>query len=435
MLKKLGVGIIFEKEGVNTLEMDDEILLTIFGLAQAESESLSKNVAMGFRQSFKSGKVSIHYNGFLGYKKGADGQPEIVPEEAAIVKRIFHRYLAGDSVSQIKHDLESDGVLTVHGGTTWSAPALRYLLKNEKYAGDALLQKTYVADVLAKQSKKNNGELPQYYIQNNHPAIIDRDVFNKVQNEITRRSEKQKIPSKIAKTEQSKYSGKYALNEALVCGECGTPYRRVTWTQHGEKRAVWRCISRLEHGKKFCKQSPTLDEIELHATIMEVLSEVVARENLTSTLDNCVIAAQNTNPQTAAYLAAKRRVAELDVKFNELLKIPVNDEDADYFANKCAEIMSERSENEAIICEYEADTKNSQQSENSVKLFASETFAVTEYDESLVRQLIDTIRVQEGGKLQFTLKGGEQIDKQIITNRTEAEQCKTQQSATFQSMN
>jgi hypothetical protein len=167
---------------------------------------------------------------------------------------------------------------------------------------------------------------------------------------------------------------------------------------------------------------------------MEVLSEVVARENLAATLDNCVIAAQNTNPQTTVYLAAKRRVAELDVKFNELLKIPVNDEDTDYFANKCAEIMSERSENETIISEYEANSDNSQQSKNSTELFASETFAVTEYDKSLVRQLIDTIRVQEGGKLQFTLKGGEQIDKQI-TNETEAEQCKTQQSATYQSMN
>jgi len=280
-LKKLGVGIIFEKEGVNTMEMDDEILLTIFaGLAQAESESLSKNVAMGHRQSYKAGNVPFHYKNFLGYRKGADGEPEIVPEEAAVVKRIFHRYLAGDSVAQIIKDLEADGIPAARGGEKWSPATVRNMLRNEKYIGDALLQKTYVADVLTKQSKKNHGELPQYYITNNHPAIIDRDIFQKVQEEIARRGCKRKVQSKSARTEQSKYSGKYALNEILVCGECGTPYRRVTWTQHGEKRIVWRCISRLEHGRKYCKESPTLHESPLHAAVMDAISEVVDHEAL-----------------------------------------------------------------------------------------------------------------------------------------------------------
>jgi DNA invertase Pin-like site-specific DNA recombinase len=216
-LKQMGIGIIFEKEGVNTLEMDDEILLTIFSsLAQAESESLSKNVAMGFRQAFKAGKAIIRYNGFLGYRKDENGEPEIVPEEAAVVKRIFYRYLAGDSVLKIKKDLEADGIPTVMGKPEWSDAVLRYMLKNEKYAGDVLMQKTYVSDVLTKRTKKNNGELPQYLITNNHPAIIDRDVFNKVQEEISRRAAKMKMPSRTAKTEQSKYSGKYALNEMLT---------------------------------------------------------------------------------------------------------------------------------------------------------------------------------------------------------------------------
>jgi DNA invertase Pin-like site-specific DNA recombinase len=128
-LKKMGIGLIFEKEGVNTLGMDDEILLTIFaGLAQAESESLSKNVAMGHHQSYKAGKVAFHYKGFLGYRKGADGQPEIVPEEAAIVRRVFHRYLAGDSVGQIVKDLEADGIPAKKGGEKWSVHTVRYTI-------------------------------------------------------------------------------------------------------------------------------------------------------------------------------------------------------------------------------------------------------------------------------------------------------------------
>jgi hypothetical protein len=306
------------------------------------------------------------------------------------------------------------------------------MLKNEKYVGDVLMQKTFVADVLTKQSKKNNGELPQYYISNNHPAIIDRDVFNMVQEEISRRASMQKTPGKNAKTAQSKYSGKYALNEALMCAECGTPYRRATWTQYGQKRVVWRCISRLEHGKKFCKTSPTLDETELHAAIMDALGEVIDREPLLDALSNSVRAAQNANPQARAYIAAKRRIAELDAQFNKLLELAANAaDDADYIDGKFREISEQRSEALAAVAEYES-THEAQTQSLPADIF--EPFAVTQYDESLVRQLIDTIKVHSNGTLQITLKGGEQIERQISTKQTEERLCATQQYNTYQSM-
>lgn len=283
-LKALGVGVIFEKENIRTLEDNDEMLLTVMGsLAQAESESLSKNVRMGFHQSFKEGNVPFH--DMLGYRRGSDGTPEILPEEAEVVRRIFDSYLAGNSVGQIVKDLETNQIPATKGGSKWSPATVRNILRNERYIGDALLQKSYIEDVLTGKSRKNNGQYPQYYVQNNHPAIISREMFDKVQIEIARRgSMRRKIPSRTARTEQSKYSGKYALTEILVCGECGTPYRRVTWTHQGRKRIVWRCVSRLEHGKRYCKRSITLDEQALHEAIRSAVNQVVSKELLLEAL-------------------------------------------------------------------------------------------------------------------------------------------------------
>lgn len=204
-LKALGSAVIFEKENINTLETDTEMMLTIMScFAQAESESISKNVSWGIRQSFKNGNVPMQYARFLGYRKGADGQPEIVPEEADIVKEIYRLYLDGMSLNMIADTL------------------------NEKYTGDALLQKTYVTDCITKKVRKNNGELPMYLIKDHHEPIISRDDFNRVQEEIARRSAKRAVADKLTKGKQGKYSAKYALSELLICGECGSHYRRVT---------------------------------------------------------------------------------------------------------------------------------------------------------------------------------------------------------------
>jgi DNA invertase Pin-like site-specific DNA recombinase len=417
-LKKMGVGVIFEKEGVNTFEMDDELILTIFAsLAQAESESLSKNVAMGFRQAFKAGKVNFHYKGFLGYEKGEDGQPKILDEEAAVVRRIYHRYLAGDSVAQIIRDLEADGIPSAKGCEKWSPGVVRYMLRNEKYMGDALLQKTYVADVLTKQVRQNLGELQQWYISNNHPAIIERDVWNKVQEEIARRGCKRKEPSKNARTMQSKYSGKFALNEILVCGECGTPYRRVTWARNGTKRVVWRCISRLEHGKERCKNSPTLHEVPLQAAVMDAISDLADRGTLTAALRAGTDAAYRVDKDSLIYRAAKSRLESLDAQFEKLLAYAgTAGPNAAHYDKKFKEIGEERAVKLEIVAEYEAhQSEHSHEAEidAACEMLETESFTLDEYDDYLVRQIVDTIRVMEGGKLHITFKGGEVTEREV----------------------
>lgn len=221
-LRAQNIAVIFEKEAINTLEMSDEIILTVLSMiAQSESESQSRNVAMGIRMGYKAGKVPFRKH-LLGYRKGDNGEFVVVPEQAEIVKEIFRRYLKGSSIQDISRYLEERRVMSPKGSCKWSTSTILSMLQNEKYAGDALLQKTFVQDCLSKKVIRNNGVLPMYLIQNHHEAIIDRITFNRVQEEIARRKGKRKVSDK-AITEQSKYSSRFALTELLVCGECGTP--------------------------------------------------------------------------------------------------------------------------------------------------------------------------------------------------------------------
>ena len=321
-LRTLGIAVISEKENINTLTAESEMLITIMScFAQAESESISKNVAWGIRQSFKNGNVPMQYARLLGYQKGKNDLPEIVPQEAEIVKEIFRRYLDGASMEQIAEGLNSRGLTTKGSGSPYRKIVIQRILTNEKYTGDALLQKTYITDCITKKSRKNNGELPMYLVKNHHEPIISRADFNRVQEEMARRGAKKAIANKLTKTEQGKYSAKYALSELLVCGECGTHYRRVTWTAKGFKEIKWRCINRIQYGKKNCHSSPTVDEQALHKAIVSAINEFcevkddvakVLRESITEVLDPTL----NGNVQ-----AAQQRIDELARNIDELIKL------------------------------------------------------------------------------------------------------------------
>ena len=274
MLRARGIGVIFEKENINTLTESSEFLITLFsGFAQAEIESLSKNVTWGKEKSRAAGNVPFQYKKLLGYRKGEDEKPEIDPDEAKTVLRIYRRYLDGCSLSQIKQELEADRIPTAQAVQRWSYQVIHNILTNERYIGDAMLGKTFSTGCINGQVKQNTGERLQSYVENNHPAIIPREMFYRVQEEMARRASKRKVMQRHGKTELGKYSAKYALSELLVCGECGTPYKRCTWARNGKKRIVWRCISRLEFGTKYCHSSPTLDEEKLHQAILEALNE------------------------------------------------------------------------------------------------------------------------------------------------------------------
>mgnify|MGYP002734854707 FL=1 len=246
MLRAMGIGIYFEKENINTLDMDSEMLITMLGaFAQAESESISRNVAWGKRKAIQDGKIFVNFNQLYGYFLREDGSPGINLDKAAVVQFIYQQYLYGDSLRMIKDKLDKDGILNPKGEAGWLISSIKSILTNEKYCGDVLGQKTYKESVIGGKVMKNNGQLPQVLVQNNHPRIITREMFYAVQEEMKRRTAS-RSPSTKSATGRTSYASKYALSERLVCGECGTLYRRCTWTIRGKKKIVWRCVSRLD---------------------------------------------------------------------------------------------------------------------------------------------------------------------------------------------
>ena len=402
LLKANGIGVYFEKENINTLTESSEFLITLFsGFAQAESESLSKNVAWGWRKSAEAGNVYFQYKRMLGYRKGTDGQPEIVPEEAEIIRRIYRRYLAGCSLGQIKQELEQDNIPTAQKVERWSSAVIHNILTNEKYMGDALLQKTYITDCISKKVKKNMGERPMYYVENNHPAIIPRETFDQVQKEMTRRSSKRKVLQKSGKTELGKYSGKYALTELLVCGECGSPYKRVTWARNGKKRIVWRCVSRLEFGTKYCHNSPTLDESRLHNAILAAMNEYAAiRQEVCPDVLAMVEEAKRAMSQAGAMLLElKKRMDEVSQEQSDVLdRLLANMADAELNARMKALTDEKEALKAQILKVQQKEVSMAEQAAKRQQMWDSLkecSAGYTEFDDEFVRQIIRKITVED----------------------------------------
>ena len=417
-LKEMGIPIIFEKEGINTLQVSSELLIALFGgLSQAESESISMNVKMGKRQSLKNGNVPFCYKSFLGYRKGEDGKPEIDENQAVTVRRIFSEYLAGKSLLDISNGLIADNVLTAKGKINWTSARIRSILTNEKYKGDALLQKTYITDFISKKSKKNNGELPMYYVENNHPAIIERSVFDRVQEEISRRNSKKKVKQIGTKTELGKYSSKYALTELLYCGRCGTPYRRCTWSKNGKKKIVWRCISRLDYGKKYCKDSPSLEESLIQNAIADAITQKAKTENAGADHIRKHIEIYRNSQDTDSILAKQERLREIQEGIDQLTDIdPKAAQNVDFdeqFESLYSEMYKLKDELDNI-------EKNKHKSENAADSLNEITEIMNglknrpvEYDDIVVRQLIECIKVISKDTLCICFKDGTKTEAKI----------------------
>lgn len=419
-LKELGIAVIFENENINTMKADTEIIITMLaGFAQAQSESISQNVRWGKRQAFKSGKVSFQYSRIYGYERGENNKPRVVPEQAAVVRRIFQSYLAGSSVPDIKRMLEAEGIAAAGGKPQWSVGALQYMLRNEKYCGDALLQKTFVENCISKKTRKNNGELPKYLVQNHHEAIIDRTLFEKVQAEIARRAGKRKVSDKTSKTGQSKYSGRYALTELLICGNCGTPYKRVTWSKRGKKKIVWRCISRLDYGTKYCKSSPTVDEERLQAAVLKAINTMMSnRERLIGILKtNLEITLSEKSSGATNPYAIENRIRELQDSMMELVAVAAKAGNAESYEDKFREISEEIKSLQKTLEQYQAEQNGpdelARQIDDICKALEDAPFEITEYSNNIVRQFIDTIKVVNEDKLLFIFKGGITIEQPL----------------------
>ena len=209
-------------------------------------------------------KVQINHNRFLGYTKDADGNLVIDPEQAETVKRIYREYLEGLSMDKIAAGLERDGILTGAGGKKWHTSTINKILRNEKYIDDALLQKTYTTDFLNKTRVKNNGLVPQSYVEGDHEAIIPKDIYLQVQEELVRR----RVVKTSANGKKRSYSCNHCFSQIVICGECGEMFRRLHWNNRGVKSIVWRCISRLESTGLEC-HARTINDLVLQDAVLK----------------------------------------------------------------------------------------------------------------------------------------------------------------------
>ena len=391
-LKANNIGIIFEKEGINTLDAVSETFLTWFSaFAQAESESLSQNVTRGKRMGYKEGKFSFP-SCLYGYDRGDGKTPVIIPEQATVIRKMFHMYLEGKSIRGIKEWLNANKIETPKGDESWSRSTVSGILRNEKYKGDVLLQKSYTVDYLTKTTAKNKGEVTQYYIENNHDGIVSREIFDMVQDEMQRRA------SLYSSKTPSKYSSKYALTGKVICGECGAKYRRVTWSRNGKKKIVWRCTERLANGIMNCKNSPTILEEDLHNAIIDSLKEILPKFNdIAKKVENEIEAVMkkydDNNPQVI-----QRKIQNFEKEIEVLRNILKETDDKEFYIEKIKRIENELlklNKIDSFISE-----KESYDLINQIKnIVNNKELNMDTYFDIVTRKIVQNILVYRTGKI------------------------------------
>ena len=401
LLKDKNITVYFEKESINTMDAKGEVLITIMAsLAQQESQSLSQNVKLGLQYRYQQGKVTVNCNRFLGYTKGNDGKLVIDPEQSEVVKRIYREYLEGSSMDRISAGLEADGILTGAGKEKWHTSTINKILRNEKYMGDALLQKTYTTDFLTKKRIRNNGTVPQYYVEDDHEAIIPKELFMQVQEELVRRRVVHKSPSGRKRT----YSCNHCFAQIVVCGECGELYRRVHWNNHGCKSIVWRCISRLEttqadvpcHNRTVGE--PLLEEVTVKALNQILSSRKVFLKQLQENIARAVVMTDTLSPD-----GIQARLEELQ---KELVKAVGNQRNYDALTDEILRLQKMKKDSE--VDDHKRNETMSRIKELQDFIGKQKT-NITEFDEADVRKLIQKITVYED-KFIVEFKSGVTVD-------------------------
>lgn len=400
-LKDKEIPVYFEKESINTMDAKGEVLLTIMAsLAQQESQSMSQNIRLGIQYRFQQGKMQVNFGKFMGYTRGDDGQAVIVPEEAVVVKRIFWEYLEGASLVEICRGLEADGILTGAHKEKWRPETVHKMLRNEKYMGDALLQKTYTTDFLTKKKVVNNGIAPQYYVENSHEAIIPKDIFMRVQEEMDRRANL----TSGADKKRRLYSSKYALSGIVFCGHCGDIFRRIRWNNRGCRSTVWRCVSRvLKKTSGIDCPARTVHEETLHEAVAAAINQVMALEDeFFETFRKSLETALGVNGE----LDIRQIEDRLADKQRELIALSPHDERYSIVADEIYELRDQK--RRVLLDEANRDTA-AKKVEELIGFIREQKGQPVEYDEGLVRKLIEKVIVCDDS-FRVIFKSGIDVD-------------------------
>lgn len=398
-LKEKSIPVYFEKENINTMDSKGEVLLTIMAsLAQQESQSLSQNVKLGLQYRYQQGEIQVNCARFLGYTKDENKHLVVVPEEAKIVKRIYREYLEGTSMLNIARGLEADGILNGAGKERWHTSNISQILRNEKYIGNALLQKTYTVDFLTKQRVKNNGLVPQYYVENSHEGIIPKEIFMQVQEELVRRRVVHTSPNGKNRV----FSSSHCLSNIVYCGTCGEFYRRIHWYNRGKKSIVWRCISRLENTGLFC-DARTVPESQIEQVLVKAINQTLCdKDSFLATLQNNIETVLSQG-NSQALAGIDKRLKELQT---ELLKLATSNADYEKVGD---EIYRLRDEKQKLLVENVNRDELKNRIADMGAFLREQSTAIAEYDEPLVRRLIEKVTVYEG-KFTVEFKSGVAVD-------------------------
>ena len=403
-LKENKVECYFEKENIWTFDGKGELLLTIMSsLAQEESRSISENCTWGQRKRFADGKVTVPFGRFLGYDRGEDGNLVINEEQAAIVRRIYGLFLQGRSPYAIAKILMADGILSPGGKKTWASGTVKSILTNEKYKGDALLQKVYTVDFLSKKKKVNKGEVPQYYVESNHQAIISPQEFDAVQKQMAVRH-----PGKNRQSCVSIFSSK------IKCGDCGSWYGSKVWHSNSKyRKTIWQCNHKFDGGEK-CT-TPHLDEKTIKGLFVKTVNilltekdEIIENFNVIkdTLFDMRPLETERSQLQEELNVAAEliqqcikenARIAldqkEYKKRYDGLAKQLDNVQER--LDEVCHTIMEKQAQKEKIELFLEGLQKQEE--------------LVTEFDEDLWYSLIEYVTVFDKEDIRFTFKDGTEI--------------------------
>ena len=403
-LKARNVEVYFEKENIYTLDSKGELLITIMGsLAQEESRSLSQNVTWGKRKRFADGRFSMPYAHFLGYRKGPDGMPEVVPEEAETVREIYARFLAGETPGGIAKALTAKGVKSPGGKDGWTTTNVRSIIANEKYKGDALLQKTFTVDFLGHKRKQNEGEVQQYYVTGCHEAIVDPDEWELAQAEMARRD-----------ALGLSYRGGTPFSGRIVCADCGSFFGPKLWhSTDPYARTVWQCNHKFSNGKR-CK-TPHLYEDDVKSAFVEAYNSLASiREAVTEDLDLIASAVEDPESfqaeidreaESGALIAAAAR----DLIARNASKGMARDEFEREYRKLDEKYKASKRKMEDLQSKQRDAAARKAKARAFAKAYAKGGPTIAEWDAGLWCLMVEEVRVNRDGSMEFRFRNGSSV--------------------------
>ena len=404
LLKDAGCECYFEEQNIWTFDSTGELLITILSsIAQDEARNISENVTWGHRKRFADGKIMMPYKNFLGYERGEDGNPVINEEEAKTVRLIYRLFLEGKTPYAICRYLDDQCIPTPTGKTRWIENTIISILTNEKYKGDALLQKSFTVDDLNKKQKRNEGEVPQYYIENNHPAIIDPRDWEMVQAEFSRR-----------KGIGRSYSGAHIFSAKLICADCGEFYGLKVWhSMDSHRKEIWQCNHKFS-GERTCT-TPHLVDRQIQLMFLQAYNELM--QDRSSVIEDCKVMRDALTDTSELDAKVGKMVDQMNITAKLVAEcihehaqiIQTKEEYLEKYNALEQKYESQKAQVQTLQKKIEDRHLRVKQLNRFIETLESGASVLEEWDAALWMTLVESGTVLPDGTISFTFKDGTEI--------------------------